>query len=446
MTLQLTEEILRELTQLEYTQGRTAVWQSMLSGPRYAPTTISDCGRCGRPTVSAATLDHGRHTVCADCLSMYNTCRMCGQRSGTLQNLTDHRDYVARSACCHCRERLFWACPCGYWHRHGTAGNCPLSSDRNDSGPRDDDSCCVSPAKTFTLRNDGEEPVSNDTPFTVTLPGGEISAEGIVAIRRYLYAQRQYSAYDIVPTMDPAWVAQGVGGTFTRRLSRALYQDSKQKIPDNVLSQIGNIARDHTPEARAYDLEVTREFNLSAAAFAHGGSCYWNGYAYSRCTLKTNGAFAIRSFSVETPTRPTASGPAECDCSDACRAETARRAATSTEPEPAVRTVTGRVWVQPVRFARTLWHPTFDIEGADGFVVFNGYGDLSGYTPTRILAHMVGMTYRKIEYREGDAYINAGGYLVAPEGRTSTTPEIRLTAPHHANLFQVESQRKAATV
>jgi len=59
--------------------------------------------------------------------------------------------------------------------------------------------------------------------------------------------------------------------------------------------------------------------------------------------------------------------------------------------------------------------PTFDTETPAAFVVFNGYGDLGGYAPARIMSHMAGMTYRKITFDAQPMYVNPGapgvGYL-----------------------------------
>jgi hypothetical protein len=84
--------------------------------------------------------------------------------------------------------------------------------------------------------------------------------------------------------------------------------------------------------------------------------------------------------------------------------------------------------------------PTFETQTPDAFVVFNGYGDLSGYTAPRIVAHMAGMTYRKVGFDCDPMYINAGGYIVAPEeiAKKYTDGSLSLSVQQHARLFDRE--------
>jgi len=83
----------------------------------------------------------------------------------------------------------------------------------------------------------------------------------------------------------------------------------------------------------------------------------------------------------------------------------------------------------------------FDTMTPDAFIVFNGYGDLSGYGPARIMAHMAGMTYRKVAFTCTPMYVNGEqGYLVAPEALAEkyTDGRLSLTVPQHADLYDTE--------
>ncbi len=51
--------------------------------------------------------------------------------------------------------------------------------------------CCASPQRQFLIRNDGYEPLENDTRATITLPAGVISAPGLTQIRNNLFAIEQ---------------------------------------------------------------------------------------------------------------------------------------------------------------------------------------------------------------------------------------------------------------
>jgi hypothetical protein len=160
------------------------------------------------------------------------------------------------------------------------------------------------------------------------------------------------------------------------------------------MSEVGTIARDHS-KAAAFEVDVTRDLNRSPDYFYHDDSCWWGGMSESRCALKTNGGFGLRSLRGQS--------------------------------------VSGRAWVMPLRDCGGLV-PTLDTETPDAFIVFNGYGDLAGYAPARIMAGMAGWTYKKIAFSCDPMYINAGGYLVAPEHIIQDTANLRLSVPQHAHL------------
>jgi hypothetical protein len=152
------------------------------------------------------------------------------------------------------------------------------------------------------------------------------------------------------------------------------------KLSPEILAQVGCIARDNSGSQSSFAVEVTRDLNQDASDFYHDGSCWWTDYAESRCALKTNGGFGLRTF---------------------------------TEWNG----VSGRAWVMPLRqLPHGSLGPTFDTVNPDAFMVFNGYGDLSGYAAARIMAHMTGGTYRKTDFSCEPMYINnKSGYLIAPE-------------------------------
>ena len=132
------------------------------------------------------------------------------------------------------------------------------------------------------------------------------------------------------------------------------------------------------------------------------------------------------------------------------------------------RNVTGRAWVMPLKLTgknqpgprdpnlcsdpvccpppepvagAPALAPTFDTMTPDAFIVFNGYGDLSGYGPARIMAHMAGMTYRKVAFTCSPMYVNGEqGYLVAPEALAEkyTDGRLNLSVPQHADLYDTE--------
>ena len=290
--------------------------------------------------------------------------------------------------------------------------------DESSEHEHDSDDCeCESPAQSFIMRNDGEIPLKNDTRVSIKLPAGAIDERGLSRIRDLL-ANEAYAlsgAGDVAGFTLMRKVAlttlQSIGGlwqtregNFTKRLSRQAWKDHAYKISADILSTIGNIAREHSSGVSDYAIEVTRNLNLSAADFGHEDSCWWQSYSYSRCSLKSNGGFGLRSFDSDND-------------------------------------VAGRAWVQPIRCTEDGMSPTFDTVSPDAFVTYNGYDDMSGYTAARILAHMTGWTYRKVAFSAGNQYVNSGGYLVAPENIASQYDQgsICLDMKDHSNLHYSET-------
>lgn len=264
--------------------------------------------------------------------------------------------------------------------------------------------CCDSPAVLFSIRNDGEEPLANDVKVTVTLPAGVIDDEGLNRIRDYLYRRDMREERTVLTSLGNHW--QTREGNFTKRFSRAVYKRNGTKVDAEALSMIGTIAAEHS-RAVDFTVEVTRELNGSPEDFFNEGSCWWAEHATSRCALKTNGGFALLTHSE-----------------------------TGWGLE-----VNGRAWVVPMKSTPDGGlTPTFETMTPAAFVVFNGYGKLEGYTGARMLSHMAGMTYRRISFSCDPMYINAGGYLVAPEEIASkyTDGALYLSTAMHSSLFKDE--------
>lgn len=265
---------------------------------------------------------------------------------------------------------------------------------------------CESPAQHFAMRH-GETTVAADERFTATIPAGVISEEAMYQIAAIVRNEghTQYTAlnpdhkwegaeYDAankarmdwyylaedVAKMDPQWTTKD--GNFTKRLSKLAHKTRALKVSPDLLTKVGNIGRDNSQGAEV-QVEMTRNLNLGPEEFYHEDSCWWQSYSKSRCSLKQNGGIGMRTFD------------------DAGR-----------WPR-----ITGRAWVQPLKIdARGALQPTFDAVKADAYMVYNGYGDLSGYTAVRIVADMVGMSYRKVQFDMNPQYVNNGtGYLVAPQ-------------------------------
>jgi hypothetical protein len=365
--------------------------------------SLEFCGHCEDPAwdEDLTSAMNGNIRICDSCWSGWDECHSCEERYPDDDLYSTLND---TSVCLSCRSSYYSYCDdCdGYYH----------DSDADEHEHSSGNGCCESPQPEFKIRNDGCEPLAHDTRATITLPAGVIDNEGLKAIREYLRSHLDYPARDVIydlESLDAQW--QTRRGNYTRRLSSLAHRNHGAKLSQEILSQVGVIAREHS-NAVSVEIEITRDLNMSASDFYHDDSCWWGSYYESRCALKTNGGFGLRSFNNWG-------------------------------------NVTGRAWVMPLRQdERGRLTPTFETETPAAFVVFNGYGDLGGYAPARIMAHMAGWTYRKIGFDCSPMYINAGGYLVAPEeiAEQYTDGHLSLSVDQHSRLYHTETAKELSYV
>ena len=370
---------------------------------------LAYCNSCDRPINKShedvTEIIAGYRYACRDCISEYLKCNDCDALVHCSATYTVTLGLDEIEVCGDCVGSSYFYCE-----------ECESYFSNEEHGDHRHQDCdCEAPMQSFRLRNDGHEMLANDTRVTIPMPAGEIDQNGLMRIYRLVLDHLRcgdpievtgctptavaYSVYDI----GEEW--QNKKGNFTKRLSSHLYKTYGVKLPPEIMSSVGVIARDHS-KGKDFSIEVTRNLNLSPGEFYHDESCWWGQYASGRCALKSNGGFGLRSF----------------DEND---------------------NVTGRAWVMPLthstnQYGEPFFKPTFNTENPDCFVVFNGYGDLESYAPARILAHMAGMTYKKIEFDCRPMYVNAGGYLVAPQDIIESTSYISLTTMPHATIATQE--------
>lgn len=375
------------------------------------------CESCEHPTDedSATGLANG-NVACDECFSdNYSSCDYCGDVFDYEHLTTTMEDH---SVCDSCLAGNYLYCEdCdGYYHESDEAEH---RHGRCDCDPPD--------LSVRFPQSDGTT-LSEDERVAVSLPAGTISEEGIKSIARLIHTHAmETTVFDDdgslseegyrlrntwwnlagdVAGMDTRW--QTKEGNFTKRLSKLAHKNHALKLPPTLVTQVGNIARDNS-QGSEIEIEFTRDLNLPAEDFYHEDSCWWQSYSESRCSLKSNGGIGLRTFG-------------------------------GTKWEP----VSGRAWVMPLRADEDgALHPTFDAVSADAYMVFNGYGDLQGYTPARVVAGMTGMTYRKINFDCSPMYINGNsGYLVASEEiaeRYAATGRLSLYVDSHSNLYHREA-------
>lgn len=330
--------------------------------------------------------EYGTEVWCDDCADddTYQ-CDRCGER-------------VSSDACCSVGEDT--ACGSCYSNATGYCDECEVSYwDINaDNHDHDDDksgACCDSPKMSFGIclsdtALDGQGVLRNDEYVTVTLPGGVVSEQGITEIAA-LVSRECGRVYGEQSAFYPHRQVYAIGndyktdkGVFAKRLRAAVYKEhGGYKMPDSVLEKVGTLARKHS-EPVDVEISITRDLNQPREEFANEDSCWWSDYSYSRCTLKSNGGFGLRSWDETTWGRY----------------------------------VSGRVWVLPMRADHAKQRLVPTLEEADAYVVFNGYGELGELAGPRVMSALTGWGFSRVTIYGSDwnMYVNGdSGYIVAPE-------------------------------
>jgi hypothetical protein len=361
-------------------------------------TTCGDCDENYRDTTS---VEDGDREVCESCLQRYEPCDECEELVRDTTTVEDGD----RCVCEACIDNYYYWCEsCDDYYR-----------EEHDHHRGD---CCESPKQEFSLRiKDGS--ISQDERLTVTLPEG-VTSTGFYQIQNLIHSH--VHSLEAPPTdwrravekihgetIGTEWVTGK--GTLPKRISRFLHREAGISLPATVLAEIGNVAK-RDARSGEFHVEVTRDLNLDADEFAHGGSCWWTEYAVSRCILKTNGGFGLRCFGK-------------------------------------YGSVAGRSWVMPMKrqLSGPILTPTFNTDDPDAYVVFNNYGDLGEGIGPVVFAHMLGWVPRRIDFSVDDMWVNhddargiRSGHLITPTAEDfADLPSLRLSIADHSSLYRDET-------
>lgn len=281
---------------------------------------------------------------------------------------------VGQTVCSQCYQEYSYCDHCE---------ECYHNDSRNEhEHPSTGRSKCVAPHLSFKFPvRCLDREIQNDERVTVTLPTGHISPEGLDSIFRYVYAETQNSGlyYALADSeIGTQWVTRE--GNFPKRVAKLCLQNGTKLTP-TLLTQIGNLAKQHTSTTSDFDIEVTRDFSAGARAFMNAGSCWFNEYWQSLCIFKQCGGLALRTFG------------------------------TSDDEDE----VSGRAWIMPFTYSDVGDFKPTHVTDVDVYVLFNVYG-LAQFEAAHILAQMTAKSYRKIRFGLGRMYVNSStGFLIASQ-------------------------------
>lgn len=236
-----------------------------------------------------------------------------------------------------------------------------------------------------------QKSIKNDEIVTVTVAHGEVSNVGMGEIRNLIYKRtggtnRNYDGLNLhelanEETFDRTW--QTKEGNFPKRLAKHMLTERSMKLTEELMAEVGNIAKAYTSQTGKTHISLTRNLNLPASQFCNDGSCWWTDYATSRCEAKAYHAFGVRGWAVE-----------DDDQLD----------------QPI-----SRAWLIPLSVTATNRFGPTHVLPADAYVLFNAYG-MEVLPFARIVAGMTGKSYKKIAFRGDHMYVNGEvGVLIAEQ-------------------------------
>jgi len=208
------------------------------------------------------------------------------------------------------------------------------------------------------------------------LPKGVLPDEGINDIIRYInYYYSNYSANEFRAAIGTDWTVTGKHpyvGTMPKRIAKWFYKVRAYNLSEDMISEIGNIGSRYLDKKSEFDIDFTQTFEWKDGDFGDSGSCFWGGRSTAKDMLVKAGAYAMRFYDTD-------SGRG-----------------------------IGRSWLMP-------------IENNSAYMLFNSYGPYQIWTLARLLSHITGMPYKKVQLsNRGDCcgvlYINSNmGMMLGSE-------------------------------
>lgn len=402
-------------------------------------TEISECFKCDDVVATDDIEEVDGNPWCSNCIDDYNNvvCESCSERTSL--------DYVMIDngyGCDYCCDTCLMNGAAYYCDDHDL---CYWADDGCESCAENASCECESPMPRFSITGIGGVRYASGEYHEVLADAGIVTADGFSQIQYEVmqWATEQYpdveghSVYmchcdeedgtehithalhyqirDAIRTAAyQTWYADQSyrsesGTTIAKRLRSEIYRRTKDagmavSLPAALVSKIGTIARQQSEGANVL-IDITRDLNDGAEEFVHEDSCWWTEYSYSRCTLKSNAGFGLRSFD---------DGPNGY--------------------------ATGRVWV----FGCTIepdgrLMPTFG--DAEAYVVFNGYGDLEEHRGAQVLATLLGWSARTdtmpMPLTNDVMYVNSGSARVVAPADVLARTDLHFTGSgmkHHSYL------------
>jgi hypothetical protein len=347
--------------------------------------TIDDASICGR------CRELGDFYYCDSCDKWFN-----GRNTEKVEI-----DGGYQTVCYSCAGSYYYYCEtCDEWHRRGHNHGCD----------------CEASNQEFSLNIAADGVLRNDSRLVITVGGGSMDDQGLLKLQTAIC--NAGGPWQVLSDeFDMTW--QTKLGNLPKRISKAMYAHSGFKATPELLATIGNLAALHVCKSAEHYVELSRDLSPQDNWYhPTGSSCWWSDFSASMCLFKACGGFGIRFFD-----------NGQTDDSN------------------------GRAWVMPLRkvtrdvetynadlglyvmVPTSTLQPTDDVN-AEAYVVFNTYlsrngdgSDRNKRYPARIMAQLVGMTYRHVGMivNNEQMYLNGDSFLIADIETLAATSNLNIT-------------------
>jgi hypothetical protein len=378
---------------------------------------LSMCGDCERATFTedGTSIDDGDRYVCQRCLeNNYFDCADCGNYSSNDNEISiEHFGSICRN--CYENGEYSQCDRCGnHFHNENTVYDdntertyCEAHAPRSGCKPThlkfEFPALCLP-----------QQSVQNDEIVEVSVAHGDVGAQGIAQIVQHIQIKTsgKWGNYGVSCSeihddsiMDTLW--QTREGNFPKRLAKHLLIEHHLKLTDELMAEVGNIAKQHTTKPGKHYLSITRDINQDPGEFVNDGSCWWGSESNSRCTFKAMWGFGVRTWS--TP------GGRDDGGYPVSRAWLIGLK---------VKEVGDGFTLARTPLTRQTFTPTPELP-ADAYVLFNPY-EIERLPYARMIAGMVGKSYKKLPSFYANMYINSGGVLIAEQSICDATTIVDL--------------------
>ena len=309
-----------------------------------------------------------------------------------------------------------------------------------------------------------------DTPYRVSMPSRSLTGEGMREVRQYVRKQgfRDKVARHIIEIpldMSPEWVVKnklgddGRVGTMPKRISKYLHKEYGIKTTPEFMAEVGNIARKHTVNEDVFVFDITQSLDWNPGDFGDNGSCWWESEEHARLGMITAGQYALRLFRPTTCRVKTGSTRAWGARHWTCR-ETGDGVTLHTKPfncNCSECTYSLREMELDVgRFGEyIMWRdqPHYNelpqgagygrawmVRDGENLITFNSYGEYQLLQMSRILATIMGVSYRKtgLDHYDNAVYLNGDACVIGSDVQALRHTTLSFDVKHN-NRYTCES-------